>query len=1172
MRWGCGYCDGAEEGQHLYVHIPFCLRICPYCAFFKHTPGAVSMRAFVQALLTEARLRLSADSRLLSLYFGGGTPGMLSPTHLSTLVQGLKQYMDFSHLKEWSFETNPATITPTKARQWADLGITRVSLGAQSFLPTELRFLGRDHSPSQIVDGVRMLRDAGTPQVNLDLMFCLPGQTPDDWRYSLQQAIACEPDHISTYSLTLESGTPFESLSPPSEDTEAELYTMAHELLTSAGFSHYEVSNYARSPATRSLHNLSCWRGEDYVGLGPGACGTLQGLRYANEGNTNTYIDALCNRHTLPPGTSEVLTPVQRLTELIGLGLRTDEGIPLSLIPSTPTSFLQTLADEGLCSLSQNRLILTPRGLLLTDEIASSLLQSIDGGVDGLPAGISEKLSWTRRAEGDIIRSMREEESDDGIYAHHNDDGAWEPLYGAGGHAELTRKVIEAFAPMFAPEVLSAEADVLCRRILAVAHDMGKASKEWQRYLRDSVAGHASHLVDHKKAAAKWAQDTRIPWGIVMAYAFYGHHSGLPNGTDMHDALAKYTICPEVREMMPEELRGKLELPPLDPKSFFRLPQDAPPCIRHAVDGEHAVALAMVVRMLHSCLVDADWTATALFMGELQNCSTPCASMEALSERLEGYLREKERGASGPINELRREIHSACYAAAEEGTGIPPVYRLNVPTGGGKTLSSLSFALRYAVLHGKKRVIYVIPFTSIIEQTAAQFREALGDLGSANVLEHHSNVSEENEENRRASENWDIPIVVTTAVQFFESLFSDQNRRCRKLHNIAQSVIIFDEAQTLPALLLAPCIATIKALQHVFGCTPVLCTATQPAFVRTENFPIGWDAAESRSLIGKELEARLRREMKRVDVVDIGRKHKGDIAEHFLASGAQSALFIVNLTRQARELFAVLKEHRGENLYHLSARMCPAHRSKVLADVCRCLDEGKPTVLVATRVVEAGVDISFPVVYRDRCGLDSLAQSAGRCNRNGELPMGKVFFFRDEEYEISPSMADLREGTYAMSDTLYEYNGDMARVFDDDVVDAYFCKFYARMRGLGNAQNWDEHEVMPLFDGCAWNFPLIAKKFGIIPGGQHNLIIPYGDEGEELRTRLLDLDRLKIMPTREDYRKIQRFSVSVYPQEWDALPKEPVHKAAGLLMLADAAWYDAERGLLREPIDCNYVF
>ncbi len=791
-----------------------------------------------------------------------------------------------------------------------------------------------------------------------------------------------------------------------------------------------------------------------------------------------------------------------------------------------------------------------------------------------------------------MMRNMREQGSDHEIYAHHNDAGAWEPLYGAGGHAELTWKVMESFAPIFAPEVLSVEADVRCRHILAVAHDMGKASEEWQRYLRDSVAGRASYLVDHKMAAAKWSQDA-LPssWGAVMAYAFYGHHSGLPNGTDMFGALAKETICPEVREMMPEELRGKLELQLFDQNPFFRLPRDVPKCIQRAVQGEIAFSYIMVVRMLHSCLVDADRTATALFMGKLKKWSTPCASMETLSERLEGYLREKEGGASGTINELRREIHSACYAAAEEGTGVPPVYRLNVPTGGGKTLSSLSFALRYAVLHGKKRVIYVIPLTSVIEQVAAQFRMALEDLGTANVLEHHSNVSEENEGKRHisedgdednycVSENWDIPIVVTTAVQFFESLFSDQNRRCRKLHNIAQSVIIFDEAQTLPALMLAPCIATIKALQHVFGCTPVLCTATQPAFIRTEEFPIGWDAAESRSLIGKKLEARLRREMKRVDVVNLGHKHKGDIAEHFLTSGAQSALFIVNFTRQAQELFMELKEYRGENLYHLSARMCPAHRTRVLTDVCRCLDEGKPTVLVATRIVEVGVDISFPVVYRDRCGLDSLAQSAGRCNRNGELPIGKVFFFHDDECKLKVSnMADLLVGVQVMERNILPGMGkNMDRIFDADVIEEYFRFFYLGMQELNKEEEYKAVQWLMERVGRgeskvhAWKFQEIAELFKMIPDKQYNLIIPYGDEGKELCDRLCNMCRHEIMPRREDYRKIQRFSVSVYPREWKTLPKKPVHRDAGLMMLADSAFYDADKGLLREPIDCNYVF
>ncbi len=358
----------------VYVHIPFCHRVCPYCGFFKHTPGAVNMRAFVQAVLAEARMRLPDGCSLSTLYFGGGTPSMLSPTHLAHLVGGLREMLDFSTLSEWSFEANPATFTPAKVRQWRELGITRVSLGAQSFQPGELQFLGREHTPAQITEGVQMLRDAGIPQVNLDLMFCLPGQTPEVWRSTLQQALACEPEHISTYSLTREKGTPFETLPPLDEHTEVELYTAAHELLTAAGFRHYEVSNYARTPACRSLHNLSCWRGEDYVGLGPGACGTLQGMRYANEGNTQAYIRALCEQHTLPPGSAESLSTVQRLTERIGLGLRTDEGVPRALISSVPDAFSAMLRDEGLATLTPERLSLTPRGLLLTDEIAVELL------------------------------------------------------------------------------------------------------------------------------------------------------------------------------------------------------------------------------------------------------------------------------------------------------------------------------------------------------------------------------------------------------------------------------------------------------------------------------------------------------------------------------------------------------------------------------------------------------------------------------------------------------------------------------------------------------------------------------------------------------------------------------------------------------------------------------
>ena len=714
-------------------------------------------------------------------------------------------------------------------------------------------------------------------------------------------------------------------------------------------------------------------------------------------------------------------------------------------------------------------------------------------------------------------------------------------------------------------------------RLLALAHDMGKASRAWQQYLRDSAEGRSADITDHKTAAAKWAlENIEGPMGALLAYAFAGHHSGLPNGVELFAKLRDFELTPEVMDSLPEELRGNFQLPLPKLGHGQTMAPGAPRAVQNAMAGECAMLLSMVVRMLHSSLIDADWTATAQNSGECPKELPQHSPLTTLSDKLEAHLQQIERnGKNTHINALRQKIHETCYAAAERESGGTPIYRLNVPTGGGKTLSSLSFALRHAVLCDKQRVIYVIPFTSIIEQTAGQFREV---LGAENVLEHHSNVSEENdnEENRRASENWDAPVIVTTSVQFFESLFSNQNRRCRKLHNIAQSVIIFDEAQTLPTHLLAPCIAAMKALQYEFGCTLVLCTATQPAFTRdAELFPIGWDASESRSLIGEELETRLQQEMKRVEVENVGRKNKEELVDHFLASGNESALFIVNLTRQAQELFATLRNRGVENMYHLSARMCPAHRTEVLHEVCDRLENHMPTVLVATRVVEAGVDISFPVVYRDKCGLDSLAQSAGRCNRHGELPMGKVFYFDDPDSSLSANMADLREGNYALDDVLHDHA--MEQVFENGVIEEYFRRFYDRMRQLCKSENWDEKGIMPLIGQFAdlvraWDFPGIAEKFRIIPEGQHSLIIPYGDAGEKLRSRLLELQRLELMPTREDYREIQRFSVSVYAQEWQNISREPVHEAAGLFMLADAAWYDKERGLLREPPDCNYVF
>lgn len=301
---------------------------------------------------------------------------MLSPTHLNRLVCGLKEHIDFSGIQEWSFETNPATFTPGKVEQWVSLGITRVSLGAQSFEPELLNLLGREHSPEQIAQSVRMLRAAGMQQVNLDLMFSLPGQTIEQWRHTLEEAIALQPDHISTYNLTYEEDTAFfdaYGADAGDEETDIGMFTMADDMLTSSGYRHYEISNYARNGAV-SHHNLACWRGEDYYGLGPGACGTVNNTRYRNTENTSAYIAALTHG-CLSEDERETLSPETRRTELLGLQLRTDEGIPPTLLRPQDAAFLTMLEEEGLVTQTKDgQKTLTLKGRLLADEIAAGLM------------------------------------------------------------------------------------------------------------------------------------------------------------------------------------------------------------------------------------------------------------------------------------------------------------------------------------------------------------------------------------------------------------------------------------------------------------------------------------------------------------------------------------------------------------------------------------------------------------------------------------------------------------------------------------------------------------------------------------------------------------------------------------------------------------------------------
>jgi len=362
----------------LYLHIPFCHRVCPYCSFYKHTPGATAIGGFIDALALEARHRLATCAAAArTLYLGGGTPSMLSPRHLARLFRALHEMIDFTQLDEVTLEANPATFDLAKARLLRELGVTRVSLGIQAFSPLVLETLGREHTAAEAAESVAILRAAGIPQVNIDLMFSIPGQSAADWESTLRRAIELEPDHISAYNLTYEEDTAFfEALrsgeSALNEDVDARFFLLADAILTLNGFEHYETSNYAR-PGMRSSHNQGYWRGEDYLGLGPSAVSTLGSIRSKNVADTARYVAQI---HALgqAQAEAETLDAEAFRMERIALGLRTAEGIPLTLLDAAARDRADLFAAEGLARIEHGRLRLIHHGRALVDPIAAELV------------------------------------------------------------------------------------------------------------------------------------------------------------------------------------------------------------------------------------------------------------------------------------------------------------------------------------------------------------------------------------------------------------------------------------------------------------------------------------------------------------------------------------------------------------------------------------------------------------------------------------------------------------------------------------------------------------------------------------------------------------------------------------------------------------------------------
>jgi CRISPR-associated endonuclease/helicase Cas3 len=682
------------------------------------------------------------------------------------------------------------------------------------------------------------------------------------------------------------------------------------------------------------------------------------------------------------------------------------------------------------------------------------------------------------------------------FYAHSTDKADrfdWQPL---AEHLNAAALRAGGFARPFGSEALAHTAGLL--------HDLGKYTAEFQRRLEGGAR------VDHSTWGAKLACERYGRLGRLIAYAIAGHHAGLANGRE-----------PGERTALDERLNARL--PDLSP--VFERELNLPASAAELVPSEWRTSktrpqfqLSLLARMIFSCVVDGDYLDTERFYGNpdaLRARDTAKPSLIELRSRLDEYLDLLKK--DNPIDATRADILAHARSRANEAPGM---FSLTVPTGGGKTLTSLAFALDHAIANDLERVIFVIPFTSIVEQNAAVFRKAFGDLGEHAVVEHHSAFTEPQNMKRDsaaklrvAMENWDAPVVVTTSVQFFESLYAARPSRCRKLHNIANSVVILDEAQALPLKLLRPCVAMLDELALNYRASIVLCTATQPA-LNAPKFVGGF--ADVRELAPEP--QRLFDALARVTVEMAGALDDEQLVQRM--RDRNQVLCIVNNKRHAQSLFKSIEHEPGAR--HLSTLMHARHRTRVLDDVRKLLITGEPCRLVSTSLIEAGVDVDFPHVLRAEAGLDSIAQAAGRCNREGKRARDEsivaVFTPANADWKPPKELEAFAAGT---REVLREHGADPLSLA---AVEMYFNQLYWQK----GAQELDKPNLLGSIedDGLAgFAFEGIERDFRMIDNADMPVIVADDEHSQKLVRDLRFATECGGIA-----RKLQPYIVQVKPQ------------------------------------------
>lgn len=748
---------------------------------------------------------------------------------------------------------------------------------------------------------------------------------------------------------------------------------------------------------------------------------------------------------------------------------------------------------------------------------------------------------------------------------------AWELLE---DHLQLVAQYCSRFADTFNAKDFG--------EVLGMWHDLGKYSKEFQAYLycENGFEAHLENVatpgrVDHSTAGAQLANRLfgNHPYGKMLAYCIAGHHAGL---ADSMSTAGSSGLEQRLTKKIPDVCNAPVAL-----QQKPNLPAE-PPISLGGEATSVSFQLALLTRMLFSCLVDADYLATEAFVSPTTSVErkVDLPSLAVLREKLDQHLQQLSDGKNGTVVEARAEVLNACRDSASQSRGL---YSLTVPTGGGKTLSSLAFGLAHADMHGMARVIYAIPFTSIIEQTANVFRGVFTDVPDETILEHHCNTDPDRETptTRLVTQNWDAPIVVTTNVQLFESLFAARTSSCRKLHNVCNSVIILDEVQAIPVDLLQPVLATIQELVRNYGCTIVLCTATQPAFNKSDDFRIG--LTNITEIIPNP--SGLFERLKRVQIGHLGKQTDDELCLR-LATHDQF-LCIVNTRAHAAKLFDRLTcGHRPDSssarpsegdlafghglnggnalktdgLFHLSTLMCGQHRKTVLDTIRHRLRDGLRCQVISTQLIEAGVDVDFPVVFRSVAGIDSIAQAAGRCNREGRRTSGQVFVFE-------PTDVKLHGYLKATADSANELMADLSKD-NMDLLNQNIVRRYFDLQFWRHNDRWDAKDVMSCFPSgrvmTQFNFQTAAKRFCWIDDVSETVFVPYDQEARDLinKLRRLQNDPQQIGKLRKVLRRLQRYSISLFPYIFKAMVGTDIEVLdSGYAILINETCYDRNLGL-----------